>query len=41
MAVRIFNATGHKLGPIAQASDDEIAVLGKFQGSAEKTADAA
>lgn len=34
MAVRIYRATGHKLGPIANASEDEIAVLEQFQGAA-------
>lgn len=34
MALRIYRATGRKLGPIATASDDEIAVLERFQGAA-------
>lgn len=34
MAVRIFRATGHKLGPIADASAEEIDVLDRFQGAA-------
>lgn len=34
MAVRIYRATGHKLGPIAGATEDEIAVLERFQGAA-------
>jgi transcriptional regulator with XRE-family HTH domain len=34
MAVRIYRATGHKFGPIAKASEDEIAVLERFQGAA-------
>lgn len=31
-ALRIFNLTGVKLGPIADLSDDEIAVLEKMHG---------
>lgn len=31
LAIRIFRATGHKLGVIAHATDDEIAVLERFQ----------
>lgn len=31
-ALRIFNATGVKLGPIASLSDAEIAVLEKMHG---------
>ena len=34
MAIRIFRATGHKIGPIANASDEEIAVLERFSGAA-------
>jgi len=34
MAIRIFRATGAKLGPIASATDDEIDVLERFQGAA-------
>jgi transcriptional regulator with XRE-family HTH domain len=41
MAIRIFRATGHKLGPITAASDEEIAnleqhlaALDRFQGAA-------
>jgi len=30
LAIRIYHATGHKLGPIAEASDAEIAVLERF-----------
>ncbi len=31
MAIRIFRETGAKFGPISGASDDEIAVLERFQ----------
>lgn len=31
LAIRIFRATGHKLGPIADASDAEIAILERFE----------
>lgn len=31
MAVRIFRATGLKLGPVAGLTDDEIALLEKIQ----------
>lgn len=34
MAIRIFRATGHKLGPIADATEAEISVLERFQGAA-------
>lgn len=34
MAIRIFRATGHRLGPIATATHEEIAVLERFQGAA-------
>lgn len=34
MAISIFRATGHKFGPIADATDDEIDVLERFQGAA-------
>lgn len=34
LAIRIFRATGHRLGPIADASDAEIAILERFQGAA-------
>lgn len=34
MAIRIYRATSHKLGPISEASDDDIAVLDRFQGAA-------
>jgi len=41
LAIRIYRATGHKLGPIAEATDDEIGnlekhleALEKFQGAA-------
>lgn len=34
IAIRIWKATGHKLGPIANATDEEIAVLERFQGAA-------
>jgi hypothetical protein len=34
MALRIFRATGHKVAPIAEASDEEIATLERFQGAA-------
>lgn len=34
MAIRIWRATGHKLPPISDASDEEIAVLERFQGAA-------
>ena len=41
MAIRIYRATGHKLGPITVATDDEItgleqnlAALERFQGAA-------
>jgi plasmid maintenance system antidote protein VapI len=34
MAIRIFRATGHKLAPIACATDDEIGVLERFQSVA-------
>ena len=34
MAIRIFRATGAKLGPIADATDDEIEVLERFLGAA-------
>lgn len=30
MAIRLFRATGDKLGPIAKATDDEIEVLSSF-----------
>ncbi len=32
LAIRIWRATGHKLGPIANATDEEIGVLERFQG---------
>lgn len=32
LAVRIYRAVGVKLGPIADLSDDEIAVLEKMHG---------
>jgi DNA-binding transcriptional regulator YdaS (Cro superfamily) len=32
LAVKIFRATGRKLGPISAATDDEIDVLERFQG---------
>lgn len=32
LAVRIFRATGLKLGPVADLSDEEIAVLEKVHG---------
>lgn len=34
MAIKVFRAIGVKLGPIANASDDEIATLERFQGAA-------
>jgi transcriptional regulator with XRE-family HTH domain len=34
LAIRIYRATGHKLGPVAGASDAEIDTLERFQGSA-------
>jgi hypothetical protein len=33
-AIRIFRATGHRLGPIAEATVEEIDVLERFQGAA-------
>lgn len=33
-AVKIFQATGHRLGPIADATTAEIAVLERFAGAA-------
>ena len=30
MAIRLFRATGDKLGPIAEATDEEIEVLSSF-----------
>lgn len=30
-AIKLFRATGHKLGPIADASDAEIAILERFE----------
>lgn len=33
-ALRILDKTGHKLGPIAGASDDEIKLLRKFADAA-------
>jgi DNA-binding transcriptional regulator YdaS (Cro superfamily) len=34
LAVRIYRATGHKLGPISQATDAEIDVVERFSGAA-------
>lgn len=34
LAIRIWRETGRKVGPIAGASDAEIAVLERFQGAA-------
>jgi hypothetical protein len=34
MAIKIFRATGHKLAPIADATEEEIATLERFQGAA-------
>lgn len=34
LAIRIYRAVGHKLGPISDASDAEIAILERFQGAA-------
>lgn len=34
MAIRIYRATGRKLGPISDASYTEIAILERFQGAA-------
>lgn len=34
MAIRIFRATGLRLGPIATATDEEIDVLERYQGAA-------
>lgn len=34
LAIRIFRATGHKLGPIAGATEEEIGLLERFQGAA-------
>lgn len=34
MAIKIYRTTGHKLPPIESATDDEIAVLERFQGAA-------
>lgn len=34
MAIRIYRATGRKLGPIEGASEEDIAVLERFQGAA-------
>lgn len=31
LAIKLYRATGKKLGPIAEASDDEINVLEKFE----------
>lgn len=32
VALRIFHATGRRLGVIAEATDEDIAVLSRFQG---------
>ena len=34
VAIRVFQETGRKLGPIAEATDDEIAVLARFETDA-------
>lgn len=34
-ALLILDKTGHKLGPLAKATDDEIALLRKFTPAAE------
>lgn len=31
LAIRIYRATGQKIGPIADASDEDIAVLERFE----------
>jgi transcriptional regulator with XRE-family HTH domain len=33
-AIRIFRATGQRFGAISDATEDEIAVLERFQGAA-------
>lgn len=33
-AIRIFRATGHRLGALETATDEEIDVLERFQGAA-------
>lgn len=34
MAVKIARKTGHKIGPVADASDAELAILERFEGDA-------
>lgn len=34
LAIRVFRATGHKIAPIASATDEEICVLERYQGAA-------
>lgn len=34
LAIRIYRATGHKLGPIQNATDEDIDVLERFSGAA-------
>jgi hypothetical protein len=34
LALRIFRSTGHKLPPIAEATEEEISVLERYQGAA-------
>ena len=38
LALRVFRATGAKVGPIAAATDDEIAVLTRFEPPQEAAA---
>lgn len=41
LAIKVYRSTGKKLGPIADATDAEIAVLEKFEGEPDSQGAAA